>query len=83
MKIVGVRKFDSKNGKKCCVVSVIRPYTGFEESGSTVVNGEAVENVWIPASCSDKITGKDVGKTLVIEATYANGKSYVSDVTVA
>lgn len=83
MKILGIRKFTSKEGKPCCIVSCERPYTNFEESGTNLCAGRAVENIWLPSGCADKVTGKDIGKNLVLESTYANGKMYVNDVTVA
>lgn len=83
MEIIGVRKFTAKSGRKCCIVSVVREYTNFEANGVEVVAGRAVENIWIPEHCSDKVTGKDVGKKLVLDSTYANGKTYVNGVTVA
>lgn len=83
MEILGVRKFTAKSGRKCCIVSVVRPYTNFESNGVDLVAGRTVENIWIPESCADKVTGKDVGKKLVLDSTYANGKTYVNDVTVA
>lgn len=64
-------------------MKIERPYTLFEENGSSVCVGIAVDNLWLPASCAEKVTIKDIGKKLVLESTYANGKMYINDVTVA
>lgn len=83
MKILGIRKFKSKEGKPCCIVSVERSYTNFESDNSDVCVGFASDSIWLPASCADKVTAKDIGKNLILESTYANNKMYVHDVTVA
>ena len=83
MKIIGVKKFTSKEGKAYCIVSVVREYSEQEKAFSSVCEGMTVDNVWLPANCVDKVTVKDIGKKLVLEGTYVNRKMYISDVSVA
>lgn len=81
MKIIGIKKFSSKNGKKCCMVYVEDEFSLFDR-GSELCVGRKTDVVWLPEGLAFKLSDKDVGKTINLITTFSAGKSYLNDITV-
>lgn len=82
MKILGIKKFTSKYGKKCCMVFVEDDFSMFDKGNAEICVGKKVAVVWIPETIAHKVTDKDVGKNLVVNSTISRGKAYINDIMV-
>lgn len=63
--LIGYRKFVSKKGTSCCIVSLIDDYTDFDYSHGAV--GQKVDDVFIPESCHSLIQPNCIGKYFELE----------------
>ncbi len=82
MKIVGIKKFTSKDGKKCCMVFVEDDFSMFDKGNAEICAGKKVDVVWVPETIAHKVSDKDVGKNLVVNSTISRGKAYINDILV-
>lgn len=82
MKIVGIKKFTSKDGKKCCIVFVEDDFSMFDKGNAEICAGKKVDVVWVPDTIAHKVSDKDVGKNLVVNSTISRGKAYINDIMV-
>lgn len=82
MKIVGIKKFTSKDGKKCCMVFVEDDFSMFDKGNAEICAGKKVDVVWVPDTIAHKVSDKDVGKNLVVNSTISRGKAYINDIMV-
>lgn len=82
MKILGIKKFTSKDGKKCCMVFVEDDFSMFDKCNAEICVGKKTDVVWVPEAIAHKVTGKDVGKNLVVTSTISRGKAYINDIMV-
>lgn len=79
-KILGFRKFTSKEGKNCCIVTVLAPYTDREVTHGA--RGTKAEEVWIPEDYQSAIQDNAVGKMLVVGYSIVGGRAYINSVAV-
>lgn len=79
-KLVGYRKFTSKNGKEYCVAEVVSDITEREANRGFV--GQKVEELFMPEDQVDIFKPTDIGKE--IETTYelSGGRAYLVKVSV-
>ncbi len=82
MKILGIKKFTSKDGKKCCMIFVEDDFSMFDKGNAEICVGKKVDVVWVPETIAHKVTDKDVGKNLVVNSTISRGKAYINDIMV-
>lgn len=82
MKILGIKKFTSKDGKKCCMVFVEDDFSMFDKCNAEICVGKKTDVVWVPEAIAHKISDKDVGKNLVVTSTISRGKAYINDIMV-
>lgn len=82
MKILGIKKFTSKDGKKCCMVFVEDDFSMFDKGNAEICAGKKTDVVWVPEAISHKLSDKDVGKNLVVTSTISRGKAYINDIMV-
>lgn len=59
--LVGYRKFNSKAGKACCIVSLLSSYSEGEAKYGAV--GSKCEDVFLPEDCHNLIVPAVIGKT--------------------
>ena len=75
-KIVGYRKFNSKQGKPFCILQTVTPFTDRElEHGAC---GSKIEEVWLPEDLHNQVNPQSVGKTAVFSYTIVGNKAYIS-----
>lgn len=79
-KLVGFKKFSSKEGKLFCVANCVSDYTSKEKERGNY--GAKVETIFLPEACVDLLTPADIGKDLILEYTINEGKAYLDDVRV-
>lgn len=82
MKILGIKKFTSKDGKKCCMVFVEDDFSMFDKGNAEICVGKKTDVVWVPEAIAHKLNDKDVGKNLVVTSTISRGKAYINDIMV-
>lgn len=81
MKIAGFRKFTSKSGTDCCIVTALSYYTDREKEYGGV--GQKAEDFFIPKDYHAMIDEKAIGKTIAVSyAPGKDGKAYVSGVVI-
>lgn len=79
-KIVGYRKFNSKKGAPCCLVTFMSPYTDVQVKNGAC--GNQAEDVFIPDSFHDLFTPQVIGKNAVLFYSVVNGRAYVDSVEI-
>lgn len=82
MKILGIKKFTSKDGKKCCMVFVEDDFSMFDKGNAEICVGKKTDVVWVPEAIAHKLSDKAVGKKLVVTSTISRGKAYINDIMV-
>lgn len=79
-KILGYRKFNSKAGKACCIVTVTSVYTDKEiERGAC---GAKAEELWLPEESHNLINPQVIGKNMEVTYTVSAGKAYILSVAI-
>lgn len=79
-KIIGYRKFNSKAGKPCCIVTVGAPYSEREiERGAC---GTKTEELWLPEESHNLINPQVIGKNIEVSYTISAGKAYIASVAI-
>lgn len=68
--LIGYRKFNSKAGKSCCIVSLLSDYSQGEQNYGAV--GKKCEDVFLPDDCHSLIVPAVIGKTCFL----AYGEGY-------
>ncbi|MCM1308289.1 MAG: hypothetical protein NC223_06795 [Butyrivibrio sp.] len=63
--LIGYRKFNSKAGKACCIVSLLSDYSQGEISYGAV--GQKCEDIFLPDECHKLIVPTVVGKTCSLQ----------------
>lgn len=63
--LIGYRKFVSKKGTSCCIVSFINDYTAFDCSHGAV--GQKVDEVFLPETCHGLIQPNSIGRFYELE----------------
>lgn len=63
--LIGYRKFTSKKGTNCCIVSLVNDYSTFDCSHGAV--GQKVDEVFIPENCHGLIQPDSVGRYYELE----------------
>lgn len=78
-KVLGFRKFTSKGGNECRMLTVMEPYTDHAKQAGAV--GNRVEDLFIPRECNFVVTEKDVGREVIVDYDVVGNRAYVSSVT--
>lgn len=63
--LIGYRKFNSKAGKACCIVSLLSDYSQGEISYGAV--GKKCEDLFLPDDCHNLIVPAVIGKTCFLK----------------
>ena len=79
-KLIGFKKFSSKEGKVFCVANCMSEYSSKEKNRGCC--GSKIEEIFLPESCVNLLQPADVGKDIVLEYTINAGKAYLDDVKV-
>lgn len=83
MKIAGMKRFLTKEKKQD--VTLLYCFRDFIASEVTNVNeygGQVCEQVWLWGDLAFKVTPEDVGKDVVFQTTFINGRNQVTDVII-
>lgn len=79
-KLVGFKKFKSKNGNDLCVACLVGDFTARDiQNGSF---GSNVEQVFLPDTQFNYLTSKDIGKEVELNYDVVNGRAYLSEIVV-
>lgn len=63
--LIGYRKFTSKKGTNCCIVSLVVDYSDFDVQHGAC--GQKVDEVFIPENCHGLIQPNSVGRYYELE----------------
>lgn len=75
-KVVGYRKFISKNGNECVQLSVT--YKREPNDSDVDIAGDVAETFFVPSHVVPKVSSKDVGQTIkIVDAFYGNRNNLV------
>ncbi len=77
-KLVGFKRFKSKKGNECCVLSIEKPYTPAEQARGC--HGSSVDNIFAPEDKIDAFTEKDLGKEVDLLYSIEYGRAVLYDV---
>lgn len=78
-KVLGYRKFNSKTGKPCCIVTVSYPYPDRDLQYGAC--GNKTEESWIPEELQSIVTPQIIGKTAEFTYDVVNGRAYIREVS--
>lgn len=79
-KLVGYKKFKSKKGNECCVISVVTPYNQRSLDNGCV--GSKTEEVFLPENCFNLLQPSDIGCDLNLVYECSGGRAYLVDIEV-
>lgn len=80
MKIVGFKRFESKKGKNCCMMSVVEPYS--KKDNERGYFGSSVQDLFMPDDLYDFLEEKHIGHDVQLDYKINQGRAYLEDVTV-
>lgn len=75
--LIGYRKFTSKAGKACCIVSLESDYSEFDIQHGAF--GKKCDDVFLPEDCHGLVTVDKIGKTCFL--SYGEGYNGTPRVT--
>ncbi len=75
-KVLGYRKFKSKNGKNCIVLGVSSPYSDRDKQSGAC--GEKVEELFVPEECHAQVVPAIVGKNVSLQYDISGGRAYLT-----
>ena len=79
-KIIGFRKFNSKAGKPCCVVTLMSPYNDAQiQKGAC---GNQTEDIFASEAYHNLFNTQTVGKMAEIGYSVSGGRAYVDSITI-
>lgn len=79
-KLVGYKRFKSKQGRDLCVANVLIPFNPAENSRGSI--GSDVKSVFLPDHQIDLLTEKDVGKAVELNYTISGTRAYLDNLVV-
>lgn len=79
-KLVGYKRFTSKNGRDLCVANVVIPYTPAENGRGSV--GSDVKEIFLPDHQVNMLTEKDIGKDVEMFYTISGTRAYLENMVV-
>jgi hypothetical protein len=80
-KLIGYRHIVSKkNGKEYCVATVVSDATAREVQNGVV--GQKSEDIFLPEEQLNYLKPEHIGKELLCQYEYSNGRGYLQSVTV-
>lgn len=77
-KLVGFKRFTSKNGKEYCVANVTSGYSVTDKN----CYGLKVEELFLPDHCVNLLNEKCLGKDIEVAYRICNGRAYLEDIKV-
>lgn len=80
MKLVGFKRFKSKEGKIMALLYCTRSFASRELANAEECAGEVLEQVWLFNDLAFKVSKNDIGKKVELVTTFINGRSEVDDV---
>ena len=78
--IIGYRKFRSKAGKDCCIVTIVREGTPNDVAHGLV--GMVAEEVFIPENCHSLINESVLDKQLIMEHSVVGNRAYLKNIEI-
>ena len=82
MILQGLKTFKGKNGQLYYQLYCTRPVTEFDKTYSEHVAGNMIETLWVNQNQYDSIGEKSIGKELVVQSDFYNGRTHVTNVSV-
>lgn len=80
VKILGYRKFNSKDGKPFCILQVHSPFSDREIQYGAC--GNKVEELWLPPELHTLINPQCIGKAAQLSYTVNGRNAYVCGLTI-
>lgn len=78
--IIGYRKFNSKAGKSCCIVIIVRE--GTENDIKHGLVGMVSDEIFIPESCHSLIDESVLDKELITHYNVVGGRPYLENIEI-
>lgn len=81
-KVLGIKKFTSKNGKKMCMLFVESPFSTFDRSNAELIAGNKTDTEWIDEEVAKKVDASLVGKNITLVKEISGNRAYITDIII-